>query len=188
MCVKSLQLCPALCHPVDHSPLGSSVLGIFQARILEHWCHALLQGILPTQGLNPGLLHRPGGFFTTSTTWEASLIRVAANYTQDTIRNFSLVITQILSLPYLNNNAKYLLIPCSSFRLKYKEEKGNWWQNYLHDHLHWLHYFWFKSQFIQIIITCVIIFLDRMISPGVCLWCFTIGRFVNKWQKFCLKI
>ena len=29
------QLCPTLCNPVDCSPSGSSVLGIFQARILE---------------------------------------------------------------------------------------------------------------------------------------------------------
>ena len=32
---KLLQLCPALCHPLDCSPLGSSVHGILQARILE---------------------------------------------------------------------------------------------------------------------------------------------------------
>ena len=32
-------------------------------------CHALLQGILPTQGLNPHLLDF--GFFITSITWEA---------------------------------------------------------------------------------------------------------------------
>ena len=32
---KSLQSCPALCDPVDLSPLGSSVHGILQARILE---------------------------------------------------------------------------------------------------------------------------------------------------------
>ena len=32
---KSLQLCPTLCDPVDSSPPGSSVHGIFQARILE---------------------------------------------------------------------------------------------------------------------------------------------------------
>ena len=31
----SLQLCPTLFDPVDHSPSGSSVLGILQARILE---------------------------------------------------------------------------------------------------------------------------------------------------------
>ena len=32
---KSLQLCPTLCDPTDGSPLGSSVPGILQARILE---------------------------------------------------------------------------------------------------------------------------------------------------------
>ena len=31
----SLQLCPTLCDPRDGSPLGSSVPGILQARILE---------------------------------------------------------------------------------------------------------------------------------------------------------
>ena len=32
---KLLQLCLTLCDPVDHSPPGSSVHGILQARILE---------------------------------------------------------------------------------------------------------------------------------------------------------
>ena len=32
---KSFQLCPTLCDPIDGSPLGSSVPGIFQARVLE---------------------------------------------------------------------------------------------------------------------------------------------------------
>ena len=32
---KSLQSCPTLCDPIDGSPLGSSVHGILQARILE---------------------------------------------------------------------------------------------------------------------------------------------------------
>ena len=32
---KSLQSCPTLCDPRDGSPLGSSVPGILQARILE---------------------------------------------------------------------------------------------------------------------------------------------------------
>ena len=32
---KSLQLCPTLCDPIDGSPLGYSVPGILQARILE---------------------------------------------------------------------------------------------------------------------------------------------------------
>ena len=32
---KSLQLCPALCNPIDGSPPGSAVPGILQARTLE---------------------------------------------------------------------------------------------------------------------------------------------------------
>ena len=32
---KSLQLCPTLCDSIDGSPLGSSVPGILQARIVE---------------------------------------------------------------------------------------------------------------------------------------------------------
>ena len=32
---KLLQSCPTLCDPIDDSPLGSSVPGILQARILE---------------------------------------------------------------------------------------------------------------------------------------------------------
>ena len=32
---KSLQSCPTLCDPMDGSPPGSSVRGIFQARVLE---------------------------------------------------------------------------------------------------------------------------------------------------------
>ena len=32
---KSLQLCPTLCNPIDGSPPGSPVSGIFQARTLE---------------------------------------------------------------------------------------------------------------------------------------------------------
>ena len=51
------QSCLTFCDPLDGSLLGSSVHGIFQARILEWVDHSLLQGIFPIQGLNPGLLH-----------------------------------------------------------------------------------------------------------------------------------
>ena len=51
------QSCLTLCVPMDCSPPGSSVHGILQARILEWGCRALLQGIFPTQRLNPGLPH-----------------------------------------------------------------------------------------------------------------------------------
>ena len=57
MCAKFLQSCPTLYDPMDCSPPGSSVHGILRAWILEWVCHALLQGIFPTQGLNPSLLH-----------------------------------------------------------------------------------------------------------------------------------
>ena len=33
---KSLQLCPTLCDPIDGSPPGSPILGIFQARTMEY--------------------------------------------------------------------------------------------------------------------------------------------------------
>ena len=48
--------------------------GIFQGKILEWGCYFLLQGIVPTQGLNPHLFLSSvlaGRFFTTSTPWEA---------------------------------------------------------------------------------------------------------------------
>ena len=85
------QLCPTCSNPMDCSPPGSSVHGIFQARVLEwgaiafsescsvmsnslrpHGLYSpwnspgqntgvgslsLFQGIFPTQGSNPGLLH-----------------------------------------------------------------------------------------------------------------------------------
>ena len=35
LCAKLLQSCPALCNPMDHSPPGSPVPGILQARTLE---------------------------------------------------------------------------------------------------------------------------------------------------------
>ena len=51
------QSCPTLCNPMDCSLPGSSLHGILQARVLEWVAIFLLQGIFPTQGLNPGLPH-----------------------------------------------------------------------------------------------------------------------------------
>ena len=63
-----VQLCPTSSDSMDYSLPGSSVPGIFQARVLE-WVaiafskdsgvgsYSLLQGIFLTQGLNLGLLH-----------------------------------------------------------------------------------------------------------------------------------
>ena len=49
---KVAQSGPALCDPVDYT-----VPGILQDRILKWVVFTLLQGIFPTQGLNPGLPH-----------------------------------------------------------------------------------------------------------------------------------
>ena len=49
-------LCPTLCYPMACSPLGSSVHGVSPAKNNGVGCHALLQGIFPTQGSNPHLL------------------------------------------------------------------------------------------------------------------------------------
>ena len=73
---KSLQSCPTLCNPVDCSPPGSSVQGIFQTRILEwvampsfresSWPRNQTRFSYPH--LLPALASR---FFATRATWEA---------------------------------------------------------------------------------------------------------------------
>ena len=66
MNAKSIYSCGTLCEPMDCSLPGSSDHGIFQARVVAGvGCHALLQGILPTQGSNGA------SCFTTSAIWEA---------------------------------------------------------------------------------------------------------------------
>ena len=57
VCAKSLQSCLTLCDPMDCSPPGSSVHGDSPGKNTGVGCHALLQGIFPTQGSNLGLLH-----------------------------------------------------------------------------------------------------------------------------------
>ena len=51
------QLCLTLSDPVGCNLSGSSVHGILQYSYTGVGSHFLLQGIFPTQGLNPGLLH-----------------------------------------------------------------------------------------------------------------------------------
>ena len=53
------QLYPTPCDPMGCSLPGSSVHGDSPGKNTGTGCHALLQGIFPAQGLNPGLpLHR----------------------------------------------------------------------------------------------------------------------------------
>ena len=57
VCAKSLQSCPTLCNCMDCSPPGSSAHGDSPGSNTAVGCHALLQGIFPTQGRNLHLLH-----------------------------------------------------------------------------------------------------------------------------------
>ena len=71
-CVHA-QLCLTLCNPLDCDPPGSSLHGILQARTLEWAAISFSKGSSQPRdqtcvSLSPALT---GGFFTTSTTWEA---------------------------------------------------------------------------------------------------------------------
>ena len=59
MCVLCLvtQSCLILCDPMDCSLPGSSVHEDSPGKNTGVGCHALLQGIFPTQGSNPGFPH-----------------------------------------------------------------------------------------------------------------------------------
>ena len=74
MCAKSLQSCPTLCHPMDHRPPGSQALCPWGSlgKSTGVGCHALLQGIFPTQGSKcvSYVSCTVGGFFATSASWE----------------------------------------------------------------------------------------------------------------------
>ena len=72
---KSLQSCPTLCDPMYHSPPGSSVHGILQARILEWVAKPSSRGSSHRE-IKPAFLKSPAlvaGFFTTSATREDPL-------------------------------------------------------------------------------------------------------------------
>ena len=62
------QLCLTLCDPMDYSPLGSSIHGIHQARILE-WI-----AITFSRGSSWPRVHTAGRFFTVWATREAQLV------------------------------------------------------------------------------------------------------------------
>ena len=58
------QSCPTLHDPMDCSPPGSSVHGIFQARVLE-WVAIAFSGDLPILGIKSMSLAMQGGFLMT---------------------------------------------------------------------------------------------------------------------------
>ena len=79
---KLLQSCSTLCSAMECNPPGSSVHGIFQARILE-WVTMPPPGALPNPGIEPESLMSPelaGGFLATSTTLEAQILSTTKLY------------------------------------------------------------------------------------------------------------
>ena len=74
MISSSAQLltCVTFCDPRDCSPWGSSLLGIFQARVLEWVAMLSSRGSSQSRGWTWSLIFPAlaGGFFTTSATWE----------------------------------------------------------------------------------------------------------------------
>ena len=73
VCAKSLQSCLVLCDTMDCSPTGSSVHGIFQARILE-WVVMPFSGGSSRPRKRTQVSSIVSGFLTTSTTWESHYI------------------------------------------------------------------------------------------------------------------
>ena len=57
MLCLAAQSCMTFRDPVDCSPPGSSFQGDSPGKSTGEGCHALLQGIFPTRGLNPDLPH-----------------------------------------------------------------------------------------------------------------------------------
>ena len=73
MCAKTLRSCLTLCDPMDCSLPGSSVHGIFQARIPEWVTISYSRGNLTTPGIEPVSLASTAlasRFFPTIATWE----------------------------------------------------------------------------------------------------------------------
>ena len=75
---KSLQSCLTFCNTMDYSRLDPSVHGIIQARIQE-WAASSYSRESPDPGTELTFPMSPllaGGFFHTSTTWEAPFLQV----------------------------------------------------------------------------------------------------------------
>ena len=70
---------------MDCSPPVSSVHGILQARILEWVAISQLQGIFPTHGLNPRLLHQQVDSLSTEPTGKLSVIDICAHLFVSTV-------------------------------------------------------------------------------------------------------
>ena len=82
---KSFQSCPTLCDPIDGSPPGSSIHGIFQARVLEWGAIAFSETLFSILYL----------FSETSSPALHDLLGIASLNTQNTKR-FKITMIEIL--------------------------------------------------------------------------------------------
>ena len=113
---KSLQSSPTLCNPMDYSPPGSSVHGIFQARILE-WVAISFSRRSSQPRHQTHILMSPAlaiGFFTTSTT--CTSVDICAVY-RDRKQVKHLVILIKLSLSGKTSHKIYHVNPFKKFVL-----------------------------------------------------------------------
>ena len=78
MCAECLKSCLTLFNPTDCSPPGSSALGPWDSpgKNTGVGSCALLQGIFPTQGLNPGLLPWQVGSFPLSRLQQKDFVKL----------------------------------------------------------------------------------------------------------------
>ena len=93
---KLLLLCLTLCDPMDCSPPGTSVHGIFQARMLE-WVAlpSSKWSSRPRDLTSPALA---GSFFTTSATWETLLnMNVSCSVMSDSLQPHELLPARFFS-------------------------------------------------------------------------------------------
>ena len=115
---QSLQLSLTLCELMDCSPPGSSCPWDSPGKNTEVGCHALLQGIFPTQEWNPCLLHCRQILYTYWGTWEAlvpfycmpfilcTVCLTSLGYKLHVIRDFLLYCSQLC--PVSPNSADYM--------------------------------------------------------------------------------
>ena len=111
-CVLSHFSCVWLCNSTDYSLPGSSAHGVSPGKNTGMGCHALLQGIFPTQGSNPGLLHckwirchlSHQFWFFSFTTWEVSCQFLLASgfWCEIHVTLFSSYVEDIVSLLLLS--------------------------------------------------------------------------------------
>ena len=100
-CGMRAQLCLTLCDPVECSPPGSSVHGILQARVLEWVAISFSRGSSPPRDRTSisYVSWLAGGFFTTSATWEVSLLSFK---TLVKLINFCKAVSYLSSMSHLS--------------------------------------------------------------------------------------